>query len=109
MKIYSNKVLLKPGKLTAEEFDIMKTHTTIGANTLREVQGKYPNNKFLDMGINIANYYHEKWDGTGYPKRLIGEDIPLSARIMSFADVYDALREKRVYNYHFLARKRMKN
>lgn len=92
-----DKVLLKPGKLTAEEFDIMKTHTTIGANTLREVQGKYPNNNFLDMGINIANYHHEKWDGTGYPKGLIGEDIPLSARIMSFADVYDALREKRVY------------
>lgn len=92
-----DKVLLKQGKLTAEEFDIMKNHTIIGANTIREVQEKYPNNKFLSMGRNIAKYHHEKWDGTGYPEGLSGKDIPLSARIMSIVDVYDALRTKRVY------------
>lgn len=92
-----DKVLLKEGKLTKEEFDVIKKHTTIGANTLREVQKKYPNNKFLNMGINIAKYHHEKWDGTGYPQGLSGETIPLSARIMALVDVYDALRTERVY------------
>lgn len=92
-----DRILLKEGKLSAEEFDIMKKHTTIGANTLQEVKQKYPNNKFLNMAINIAQSHHEKWDGTGYPQGLSGENIPLSARIMAFADVYDALRTKRVY------------
>lgn len=92
-----DKVLLKPGKLTVEEFTIMKDHTIIGANTIREVQEKFSKNKFLSMGINIAKYHHEKWDGTGYPEGLSGKDIPLSARIMSIVDVYDALRTKRVY------------
>lgn len=92
-----DSILLKPGKLTPEEFDIMKTHTTIGANTLSEFKNKYTKNKTLDLAINIANYHHEKWDGTGYSHGLSGEKIPLSARIMAFIDVYDALRSKRVY------------
>lgn len=92
-----DRILLKPGKLSAEEFDIMKQHTTIGMNTLQEVKDKYPHNKFLNMAINIAQSHHEKWDGTGYPQGLSGDNIPLSARIMAIVDVYDALRTKRVY------------
>lgn len=92
-----DRILLKPSKLTPEEFDIMKKHSAIGTNILRKVQKKYTSNKFLDMGINIAEYHHEKWNGSGYPKGISGEDIPLSARIVSLIDVYDALRTKRVY------------
>lgn len=92
-----DRILLKPGKLSTEEFNIMKNHTTIGANTLHEVKEKYPNNKYLDIGIDIAQFHHEKWNGTGYPQGLYGENIPLSARIMAIVDVYDALRTKRVY------------
>lgn len=90
-------ILLKPGKLTLMEFDEMKLHTTIGANTLEDVFKKYPNNYFIEIGIEIARSHHEKWDGTGYPDNLSGIHIPLSARIMAIADVYDALRSKRVY------------
>lgn len=90
-------ILLKPGKLTTDEFEEMKLHTSIGANTLEEVYQKYPGNNFVKIGIEIAESHHEKWDGSGYPKGLCGENIPLSARIMALADVYDALRSKRVY------------
>jgi len=90
-------ILLKPGKLTPEEFDIMKTHTVIGAKTLMDVRQRYPNNQFIRMGIKIALSHHERWDGKGYPEGLIGDNIPLSARIMSIVDVYDAVRSKRVY------------
>lgn len=92
-----DSILLKPGKLTPEEFEAIKKHTTIGANTLLEVQKKYPNNEFLEFGINITTYHHEKWNGTGYPCGLAKDEIPLSARIMALVDVYDALRTKRVY------------
>lgn len=92
-----DSILLKPGKLSQKEFEIMKTHTTIGAKTLLEVKKKYPDNKFLVLGINISNFHHEKWDGTGYPMGLRGEKIPLSARIMAIVDVYDALRSERIY------------
>jgi putative two-component system response regulator len=92
-----DRVLLKPGKLTPEEFEVMKTHTTIGAQTLIEVQKRFPNNEFLRMGIRIARSHHEKWNGQGYPDQLQGRDIPLSARIMAVVDVYDAVRSKRVY------------
>ena len=93
----SDAILLKPGKLTPEEFEQMKEHTVIGAQTLEMVQARFPNNAFIALGIDIARSHHEKWDGTGYPDGLAGEKIPLPARIMAIADVYDALRSKRCY------------
>lgn len=90
-------VLCKPGKLTDEEFAVMRTHTTIGAATLKTVLNRYPSNKFIQMGLEIARSHHEKWDGTGYPDRIAGLDIPLSARVMAIADVYDALTSERCY------------
>jgi putative two-component system response regulator len=96
-----DSILLKPAKLTPEEFEIMKTHTTQGAQNLRMVQKKYPHNEFINMGICIAQSHHEKWNGSGYPHGLKGQDIPLAARIMALADVYDALRSKRVYKDAF--------
>ncbi len=90
-------ILIKPGKLNAEEFELMTCHTLIGSNTLDEVRKKYPNNSFINMGIEITRYHHEKFDGSGYPYGLAGEKIPLSARIMAIADVYDALISVRPY------------
>jgi putative two-component system response regulator len=90
-------ILLKPGPLTPEEFAVMKTHTTVGAETLKLVLDKHPANGFLRMGIEIARSHHEKWNGTGYPDGLTGDQIPLSARIVAVADVYDALRSQRCY------------
>lgn len=92
-----DRILLKPGKLSAEEFELMKCHTKIGAETLRSVQLEYPGNAFIKLGIEIAQSHHEKWDGSGYPQGLAGEAIPLSARITAVADIYDALRSKRKY------------
>jgi putative two-component system response regulator len=92
-----DNILLKPGKLTFEEFEIMKTHTIFGAKTLSNVYTKYPSNTFLAMGIDIAYYHHEKWNGSGYPYRIAGDNIPIAARIMAVTDVYDALRSKRPY------------
>ena len=97
----SDTILLKPDKLSAEEFEIMKTHTTIGARTLQSVRSRYPGNTFLNMGIDIARSHHEKWDGSGYPDGLAGEAIPLCSRIMAVVDVYDALRSKRPYKAAF--------
>lgn len=94
-------ILLKPGKLTTEEFEIMKTHSMIGYQTLAKIASKFNENMFLSMGKDIALYHHEKWNGGGYPMGLSGNDIPLSARIMTIADVYDALRSKRVYKEAF--------
>lgn len=93
----ADHILLKPGRLTPDEFSVMKTHTVIGAETLGQVKKLYPYNNFINTGISIARSHHERWDGSGYPDSLAGEDIPLAARIMSVADVYDALRSKRCY------------
>ena len=94
-------ILLKPGKLTPDEWSIMKTHVQIGYETLSQVSEQYKQNEFLKMGIDIALYHHEKWDGSGYLQGLQGEAIPLAARIMALSDVYDALRSKRVYKDAF--------
>ena len=90
-------ILLKPGRLTAEEKAVMETHTTIGAMTLRAVAERHPGNEFLEFGIEVAWSHHERWDGKGYPRGLAGTEIPLSARILSVADTYDAVRSRRVY------------
>lgn len=100
-----DSVLLKPERLTPEEFEIMKTHTVLGAETLEAVLKVYPNNIFIHMGRDIARSHHERWDGTGYPDGLSGDAIPLSARILSIADQYDALRQQRPYKPGFDAAK----
>jgi putative two-component system response regulator len=92
-----DSVLLKPGKLTSEEFDIMKRHTLIGGETLYASANAYPEAGFIKMALDITLKHHERWDGTGYPFQLRGEQIPLCARIVAIADVYDALTTKRVY------------
>jgi len=90
-------ILLKPGRLTPDEFEIMKTHTTIGGDTIRGLLDQRPHQAFLRMGMEIAYGHHEKFDGSGYPKGWVGEQIPLPARILALADVYDALTSRRVY------------
>lgn len=90
-------VLQKPGKLTDEEWKLMRTHALLGAETLRAVNAQHPGNSFIQMGIEIAESHHEKWDGSGYPYGLAGNDIPLAARILALGDVYDALTSKRCY------------
>jgi putative two-component system response regulator len=92
-----DSILLKPGALTKEEFDIMKYHTLIGKKTLEIADSKMNKESFLHFAIEMAAAHHEKWDGTGYPLGLKGEDIPLIARLMAVADVYDALVSKRIY------------
>lgn len=92
-----DSILLKPGKLTPEEFDHIKTHPVIGAKVLRQVYESYPGNKYIEVGIEIAESHHERWDGKGYPNQLSGNQIPLSAQILAVCDVYDALRSKRPY------------
>lgn len=96
-----DNILLKPGKLTEEEWEIMKQHPVIGANTLRAVHGQYPDNALIRTGIEIAECHHEKWDGSGYPYGLRENAIPLSARILALADVYDALTSERCYKDAF--------
>ncbi|MCB2186911.1 MAG: two-component system response regulator [Deltaproteobacteria bacterium] len=97
-------ILLKPGKLTEEEFQIMRNHCELGFRALEKAAnlfrtGNLPD--FLRHAQDIAYTHHEKWNGTGYPRRLRGEEIPLSGRIMAVADVYDALISKRVYKRPF--------
>lgn len=94
-------ILLKPGKLTQEEFAIIMKHPVVGGEYLQDVYNNYCSNVFIGMGIEIALYHHERWDGKGYPDGLIGKNIPLSARIMAVADCYDALRANRCYRKGF--------
>ncbi len=92
-----DSILLKPGKLTPEEFDVMRTHAMVGAELLEDLMKDYGHYGMILMGMDVARYHHEWWDGTGYPDGVSGTDIPLSARIVAIADVYDALTSKRVY------------
>jgi len=95
-------VLLKPGKLTAEEFEIIKTHAEKGADMLRQAQlYTSDDDGFLEVAIEIAHFHHEKWDGNGYPGKLMGDAIPIAARVMAVADVYDALTTTRPYKSPF--------
>lgn len=94
-------ILRKPGKFTPEEYAIMKRHSPEGAKIVEEILKDTLDKEFEQVSINVAHYHHEKWDGTGYPEGLKGEEIPLEARIMAIADVYDALVSKRVYKDEF--------
>ena len=91
-------ILLKPGKLEPEEFEIMKTHTTLGRQAIEHAEAQLGVHvDFLACAKEIASWHHEKWNGAGYPDQLAGEDIPVAARLMAIADVYDALISRRVY------------
>lgn len=90
-------ILRKPGRFTDEEFEVMKTHAAEGARIVHEILKATDDNEFHILAENVAHYHHERWDGSGYPEGLKGEEIPLEARIMAIADVYDALVSKRVY------------
>ncbi len=100
-----DQILLKPGKLTDEEFDIMKIHTLEGGKMIYQVVEDTADEKFLKIAYDVATYHHEKWNGKGYPLGLEGEEIPISARIMAIADVYDALTMERVYKKAFSVEK----
>ena len=96
-----DNVLNKPGKLTPEEFEIMKTHTIHGKKIIENAISTVNGENYLKEARNMASYHHERWDGKGYPEGLHGEVIPLSARIMAVADVFDALTSPRVYKPAF--------
>ncbi|WP_022760665.1 HD domain-containing phosphohydrolase [Butyrivibrio sp. AD3002] len=96
-----DNVLNKPGKLTPEEYEIIKTHTTAGKEIMEKAISTVEGANYLKEARNMAAYHHERWDGTGYPEGLHGEVIPLSARIMAVADVFDALTSPRVYKPPF--------
>jgi len=96
-----DSILMKPGALTREEFSTMETHTSLGAQALTDSMHKMQNDTLLMFAPEIAEFHHERWDGIGYPKRLKEDQIPLIARIMSVADVYDALRSARPYKKPF--------
>lgn len=96
-----DSILLKPGRYSDDEFELMKAHTTIGAETLDAALAQNPNARFLQVAREIAAAHHERYDGRGYPLGLSADEIPLSARIVAVADVYDALTSKRVYKDAF--------
>ena len=107
-KIYiSDVVLNKPGKLTDEEFEIMRSHTTLGSSIIDRAIEIVPESGYLEEAKNLSEYHHEKWNGKGYPHGISGEDIPLSARIMAVADVFDAIVSRRSYKEPFTFEKAM--
>ena len=91
-------ILLKPGKLEQQELPKMQSHVAIGDKCVRQIESRLGRSGFLKMAREIISGHHERWDGTGYPQGLCGEEIPLAARIVAIADVYDALSTKRVYH-----------
>lgn len=103
----SDAILNKPGKLTDEEFEIMKKHTIAGKKIIEQTIATMPEADYLKEAMNLAMYHHEKWNGKGYPCGLAGEEIPLSARVMAVADVFDALVSKRCYKEPFSFEKAM--
>lgn len=105
----SDNVLLKTGKLTAEEFELIKMHTVLGRDVCVAVKNRLPGDQsdFIDMAIAVAYSHHERWDGRGYPEGLSGQEIPLSGRIVHLADFYDACRSPRVYRPEPIAREKV--
>ena len=95
--VVSDRILKKPGPLTPEEYEQMKKHASMGGHVVREVLNGITDEEYLSFASDIATCHHERWDGSGYPKGLKGEEIPLSARIMAIADVFDALISVRCY------------
>lgn len=94
-------ILQKPGKFTDEEYEKMKMHSAEGARIVGEVLKEVDDEDFKKLAINVAHYHHEKWNGQGYPEKLVGEQIPFEARVMALADVFDALVSKRCYKDSF--------
>jgi len=97
----SDEILLKPGALTASEFEEMKQHTIFGRDAIIAAESRLGENSFLEIAREIAEFHQEKWDGSGYPHGLAGDDIPIAGRLMALADVYDALISKRAYKPPF--------
>jgi response regulator RpfG family c-di-GMP phosphodiesterase len=93
----SDAILQKQGGLTDEEFEQMKYHTTAGGEMIRSAMGDISDEDYVSLAFDVATYHHERWDGSGYPKGLAGESIPLSARIMAVVDVFDVLSTSRCY------------
>ena len=92
-----DKILRKPGKFTMDEYETMKKHAEEGAVIVKKILDKTEDKEFERIAVNIAHYHHEKWDGSGYPDHLKGEEIPLEARIMALSDVFDAIVSERCY------------